>query len=404
MQIQFPTITATATVAHLTAALTWSVNDILLAEVVGKADGNFTRLAIGDRIVTAQTDTALVLGQKLALRVTTTGTTTVMTVLPTRHSVAVSTVERALARALPQQANPADTEQVLKSFDVIVRQTRAVQEVVGRAAAAELTHNIERLLQALPKPAQLSNPAQLRSVVEQVTVPTEAHLMSSVLDDSTPDISKDIRALFSRVAADLANLPDTARSGLEHVVKQALTTSHVSSAQQLVPAQHVPDALPTSAPLEQLREGDLKTLVESVVARLETNQLQTVVTAPANPLPLIVDLPVAREDRTDFLHMEVDSEEHSAGGESPLRSSVTLNLRLDGGLDFSARLQLSGERLSVRLGASDEAFNDQIAQRVGELEFNLKEAGLEVTQIFVAPLQVSLRPRLGTCQLINEKV
>ena len=66
MQIQFPTNTATAAVTQLTAALTWSVNDILLAEVVGKADGNFTRLAIGERIVTAQTDTALVLGQKLA--------------------------------------------------------------------------------------------------------------------------------------------------------------------------------------------------------------------------------------------------------------------------------------------------------------------------------------------------
>jgi hypothetical protein len=58
----------------------------------------------------------------------------------------------------------------------------------------------------------------------------------------------------------------------------------------------------------------------------------------------------------------------------------------------------------VRLGASDVAFNDQIAQRVDELEAGLKEAGLEVKQIFVAPLQVSLRPHLGACQLINERV
>ena len=79
-------------------------------------------------------------------------------------------------------------------------------------------------------------------------------------------------------------------------------------------------------------------------------------------------------------------------------------MRLDGGHEFSARLQLSGESLSVRLGASDETFNQQIAQRIGELEAGLKEAGLELTQIFVAPLQLSLRPRLGAYQLINERV
>lgn len=404
MQIQFPTNLATTAIARLTAALPWSVNDILLAEVVGKTEGNFTRLAIGDRIVTAHTDTALVLGQKLALRVTTTGTTTVMTVLPDRHNVEASTVGRALARTLPQQASPADTERLLKSFDVIVREPRAVQETVGRSAAAELTQNIERLLQALPKPAQLSAPAQLRGVVEQATLPTEARLLSAVLDASPPDISKDIRALFTRVAADLAALPAASRNALEHVVKEGLVTYHASASEHLAPEQDVAEAQSTPAPVEHHHERDLKTLVDRVVARLETNQLHTVVMTPANTLPLIVELPVANNDQMDFLHMEVDSDEHPADSESTVRTSVSLNLRLDGGHEFSARLQLSGERLSVRLGASDENFNHQIAQRIGELEAGLKEAGLELTQIFVAPLQLSLRPRLGAYQLINERV
>ena len=404
MQIQFPTNLASAAIPSLTAALPWSVNDILLAEVVGNPAGNFTRLAIGGRIVTAQTDTALLPGQKLALRVTSTGTTTVMTVLPDRPAVATSSVGRALARALPQQASPADTERVLKSFEVIVRETRAVHDSVGRVAAAALTQNVERLLQALPKPAQLSAPAQLRDVVEQVTVPTEARLLVAVLDQSPPDINKDIRALFARVAADLEALPAATRSALEHVVKQGLRSHHAPVIEHTAPAPEVPEAPSSARSLAHHHEGDLKTLVDGVVARLEANQLQSVVTTAANALPLMVDLPVSRSDQMDFLHMEVDSENNPADSESPRRTSVTLNLRLDGGLEFSARLQLIGESLSVRLGASDVAFNDQIAQRVDELEAGLKEAGLEVKQIFVAPLQVSLRPHLGACQLINERV
>lgn len=404
MQIQFPTHLATTALARLAAALPWSVNDILLAEVVGKIEGNFTRLAIGDRIVTAQTETPLVRGQKLTLRVTTSGTTTVMTVLPGRQKPEASTVGRALARVLPQQASPADTERLLKSFDVIVRDRPAVYAACGRAAATELSHDIEHLLQALPKPAQLTSPAQLRGVVERVLVPTESHLMSAVLDDSDPDISTDIRALFTRVAADLETLPATARGALEHVVKQALGTPQTARSEQFVSHLDARETLSTAAPLQHHHEGDLKALVDSVVARLEANQLQTVVSTPSNILPLIIDVPVAREALMDFLHMEVDSERHPADDQAPRRTSVTLNLRLDGGHEFSARLHLSGESLSVRLGASDADFNDQIAQRVGELEQGLKEAGLAIKQILVAPLRVALRPRLGTCQLINESV
>ena len=69
-----------------------------------------------------------------------------------------------------------------------------------------------------------------------------------------------------------------------------------------------------------------------------------------------------------------------------------------------ARLQLSGDSLSLRLGSTDAEFNDQISARIGELEHGLSDAGLEVNQIFIAPLAVSARPRIGARQLINERV
>jgi len=120
--------------------------------------------------------------------------------------------------------------------------------------------------------------------------------------------------------------------------------------------------------------------------------------------PLLLDLPIARGPHTDLLHMEVESDARSGDSEAPERTSVTLNLKLDGGHEFSARLQLSGETLSLRLGSTDNEFNDEIAARIGDLEHDLSAAGLEVNQIFIAPLTVSTRPRIGARQLINERV
>jgi hypothetical protein len=401
MQIQFPTNLAAPAVARVAALLPWAVNDILRAEVVGTGEGNFTRLAIGDRLVIAQTEVVLVLGQKLDLRVASTGATTVLTVLEDAQKMQTSTVSRGLARVLPQQASPVATEQLLRSLDVLMRETRAVSTTIGSAAAANLSQHIEHLMQALPKPAQLTSPSQLRSAVEQVFVPTEARLLSALVDGSAPDMATDLRAQFTRIGIDLAALPMPARNALEQVIRQALTT-------QQGPESPAPPATLTNS--EELAvaiepdRNDVKTLVDAVVARLEANQLQTVANTQAEPLPVLLDLPIARDGQVDLLHMEVERDPGQNDSETLARTTVTLNLRLDGAHEFSARLQLSGDCLSLRLGASDAAFNDQITQRIGELEHGLKAAGLEVSQIFIAPLTMSSRPRLGRCQLINERV
>ena len=135
MQIQFPTNLPTTVVARLAAALPWSVNDLLVAEVVGKTDENFTRLSINGRIVVARTDAMLEVGQRLNLKVTSTCDATVMKVLPDAPPAEANTVSRAMARVLPQQATPQDTERLLRSLDALAQDTRVLPESVGRGAA-----------------------------------------------------------------------------------------------------------------------------------------------------------------------------------------------------------------------------------------------------------------------------
>ena len=411
MQIQFPTNLMTPVLARLAATLPWSVNDILVAEVVGKTGENFTRLAIGGRVVVARTDALLEVGQKLTLKVESTGTTTVMTVVPNERRTAASTVAQALARVLPRQATAEDTERLLRSLDALTQDTQALSNRLGRGAAAKLTQDIQNLLKAMPRADQLTKAPQLRAAVEQAALPTEARLLSAVQGEASLDISSDVRAHFARLAAALATLPPAARAELDRFVHQTLhahVTSHVTSDETTLGEAQSARAEtanpPPAATVSQHHVSDFKTLVESVVARLEANQLQTLANAPTNPVPLMIDLPVTREGHTDLLHMEVESDGRQTDDDSPPRTSVTLNLKLDSDHDFSARLQLRGDTLSVRLGSTDVEFNAKIAARITELEDRLRDAGLEVKQIFIAPLSVSSRPRVGTQPLINERV
>lgn len=403
MQIQFPTNLATSLPTRLAAALPWSVNDILVAQVVGKTAENFTRLAIGGRLVVARTDALLEVGQKLTLKVASSGSTTVMTVVPNETRTAATTVGLALARVLPRQATAEDTQRLLRSLDALTQDPQALTNRLGRSAAVALTQDIQNLLKSLPRADQVSAAPQLRTAVEQAALPTEARLLRAVQDDASPDVSGDVRAHFARLAAALATLPPAARAELERFVYLAAhghATSHgEAQSAQVETAEPLPAATPSPAHV-----GDLKSLVESVVARLEANQLQTLANAPTNQLALMIDLPVTRESHTDLLHLEVESDGRQTDDDSAPRTSVTLNLKLDGGHNFSARLQLSGDTLSVRLGSSDVEFNAKIAAHITALEDGLRGAGLEVNQIFIAPLAVSARPRVGTRPLINERV
>lgn len=227
--------------------------------------------------------------------------------------------------------------------------------------------------------------------------------MTAVLADQSPDVSADVRVHLARLAADLGALPASARGELDKLVQQTLHAHATTQGEPPATLTDTTDAAPASTVSEH-HATDLKTLVDSVVARLESNQLQTVASAPGHQLPLLLDLPVARDGHTDLLHMEVESDGRQADGETPARTSVTLNLKLDGGHEFSARLHLTGDALSLRLGSTDADFNEQIAVRIADLEHDLKDAGLQVNQIFIAPVSASSRPRIGAQQLINERV
>ena len=403
MEIQFPTTLPLAVATRAApSALPWAVNDVVVAQVVGQKDQNFTRLAIGDRLVLARTEAPLALGQSLKLQVTSLGAQPVLKVLDSAPPAATqaSPVDRGLARVLPRQAGAEDTRLLLQDVTLLARDTKAIAERLGPQASAALRGDLRDLLASMPTREDVTDAPRLREAVSDASASTESRVLRALTEGVAPDVSRDLRAQLARVGADLAALPATAREALATLVRHE---GPESAARLETTAPRADDTDPQIAPRAEVGVPDIKRLVDGVVARLEAQQLQNAA-ASDTALPLIVELPVARGAQTDMLQLAIEREARAADDAQPGRTSVTLNLRLDDNVEFSARLQLSGDTLSLRLGSTDADYNAELERRLAELETGLLGAGLNLGALLLAPLQVDQRPRLGARQLINERV
>lgn len=403
MEIQFPTTLPLAVATRAApSALPWAVNDVVVAQVVGQKDQNFTRLAIGDRLVLARTEAPLALGQSLKLQVTSLGAQPVLKVLDSAPPAATqaSPVDRGLARVLPRQAGAEDTRLLLQDVTLLARDSKAIAERLGPQASAALRGDLRDLLASMPTQEDVTDAPRLREAVSDASASTESRVLRALTEGVAPDVSRDLRAQLARVGADLAALPATAREALATLVRHEAPES---AARLETTAPRADDTEPQIAPRAEVGVPDIKRLVDGVVARLEAQQLQNAA-ASDTALPLIVELPVARGAQTDMLQLAIEREARAADDGQPGRTSVTLNLRLDDNVEFSARLQLSGDTLSLRLGSTDADYNAELERRLAELETGLLGAGLNLGALLLAPLQVDQRPRLGARQLINERV
>ncbi|MBX9608927.1 MAG: hypothetical protein K2Y51_22120, partial [Gammaproteobacteria bacterium] len=195
MEIQFPT-TLPLVVATRAApsALPWAVNDVVVAQVVGRKDQNFTRLAIGDRLVLARTEAPLALGQSLKLQVTSLGAQPVLKVLDTAPPPAAqaSPVERGLARVLPRQAGAEDARQLLQDVTLLARDTKAIGERLGPQASAALRGDLRDLLASMPTQEDVTDAPRLREAVSDASASTESRVLRALTEGVAPDVSRDL--------------------------------------------------------------------------------------------------------------------------------------------------------------------------------------------------------------------
>jgi len=200
MHIQFPTSSPVLAAARLAAATSWSLNQLLTAEVIGPERENSTLLNIEGRLVTARSAVPLAAGQRLLVQVTGLEPLPTLKVLSQNVESPALALARGLARALPQQASPTQTLHLVDALQTLSTQAGTADVDGALGTLRELAPPAAEVLRRLPTASVLLDATALRAAVTDAGTPNEARLRESVTTgrhDAPP--ASDLRGALGRI-------------------------------------------------------------------------------------------------------------------------------------------------------------------------------------------------------------
>ena len=150
--------------------------------------------------------------------------------------------------------------------------------------------------------------------------------------------------------------------------------------------------------------GDLLKHVDSAIARIQTNQLQTLSPEINQPPHLVFELPVRSIDSFELVRVEIEQKEKAVGGEDHGPIIVTVQIQIRDSDVISAKLKLQDKDVSVALWSGNPELRQQINMHKDWLKGRLEVAGLEPRSIVMVPLNTSSRPPTTGFGLIDTAI
>ncbi len=375
MRIDLSTIRSTGYAGQSPTLLAdWRVGAILQAVALRDARSGELWLKIGEARYAARIasgDTAGPAdGERLTVRVLRSSPVLALETLSTQSAsrgddIAADT----LRRYLPRQSSAAP---LLSNLGWIANGKGATD-----ALPASMTQAANRLWQALPDAAALSDPDGLQTAITRSGAFLESTLANGERRTMAASVANDVKALllnFSRVLRDLGARP------------AAATTE--SSAHSPLPLASGPlTALPAApatlavidTPAQQMNE--LARQSDGALARMTALQAGANTQDPALQ-SMLVEIPVRQGDRASILRLRIEYD-RSRQRDSGAGESWTIEAAMDLGRvgALHARVMLQGQRIGVQLRAESAVVVDTLIARAPELESMLREAGLEVDRV-----------------------
>jgi hypothetical protein len=309
----------------------WRAGERVEAVVVGAGEGG-AMLRVGKEVLVASSPVPLAPGDRLTLEVETPGASPVLRLLSQTEEPA-RIIARALRAALDRPG----------SLAALVTHLTAG---AGPAVTGAARQMMERLLAALPGPAQVQTAQGLRDALAHSGLFLEARLAATAAG-AVPEADLKLRLLRLRGALD--------------------------------PAQHRPE---TGVPGTQAGAA-LRGRVEDVLARLEADQARSLPQPDSGVTRWLLELPVRREGGADGWRIEIRQESHGPVAPTPRTWSVDLEVDLENLGRLHARVWLQGRRVWASLWAEREA--PAVAAQLPWLRDCLARAGLEPGELHCWP-------------------
>lgn len=374
----------------------WMLGQVLDAVVIGRDSQNSIRMNVAGTEVRAATSLPLRSGDTLSLRVSQLQPVITLTAATPASTAGAANPEQLVLRGAVNQALP-QQQALAKSFDQLARLVDSAPATTSASAArtplpAPVTQIAARLLAALPRYADVSDPVRLPGILQRLGNFAESTLAKSTQAQGSlaAEPARDLKLQLLQLRAELEGTAQlaaraTQRRAAEIPASLPAGNRAVPGAAEVNPRTIAPGAEDTADDVDSLRQ--LARIVEGAIAKIETNQLKTIAAWFDGDAQLHFDLPVLFDDGHRDLRLQVFSEEAAAPTSAAESDTIVLEIPLDDGKSLRAAVTLAGDDLSVRLWSDDAAVRAIVAQRRDELTHSLRANGLENVAISLVELK-----------------
>ena len=342
----------------------WQIGQILKASVLEQLSNTTLLLKIGNTQFTAKTNLSIPPGAELQLKVIKQGEQPLLKIISLPSSKTETSLA-ALRQAIPKQAPLANLFPVLKLMD------QHLPQVIQQA--------VQSLQAGISSRMDLLNPEGIKKALNESGIFLESNLSDQKLDKT---IQGDLKGKLLRLTDLLRN--------------ENLTQNQSAAKNNL---------------LSQLADNkaitDLQRHVESTLARIQLNQLNSLPNTDPHSQVFLLELPVKDKENIDVFSLKINEEDQQkTHQESSKRWSIQLSFNLDGLGNIHTKLLLGSERIQASLWAEKETTFDLIKTNLHQLRERLTDVEFIDPDVkcFKGKPETELSPLANYNELINVEI
>lgn len=391
MQLTLPSISLEIPRQLPPAVRGWMLGQLLDATVIGRVSENSIRLNVAGTELRAATALKLQVGDSLSLRVT--QLKPVVTLAPVVVSGASekTILHASINRILPMQRALAPTLEHVR--DVVRPPATATAAQLERPVLpAAVRHAAERVLASVPRFRDVVDPAQLPRIIRQSGILAEHAFAVQLQAGGEATLpAHDLKWQLLRLRGALsvgtpqssaAQKPpaSSAESPRATLVHQPLKSPGPGAADRAAAGE-------AKAEIHSAATQHLARLVDSAIARIETNQLKSISALLDGNFELSVELPIVIDDAYQDIRLMVRQDGRASDLAQAESNTIVLEIPLSPEAIVRAVVCLSGEDLSVRLWSTDSELRGVLAGTRETLIDRLRANGLDKVSVTVVELK-----------------
>jgi hypothetical protein len=354
----------------------WTVGQVLSATVIGRESKNSMLLRVGDQQFRATGDVRTTPGQRLMLEV------------KRMSPVPVLAVQKPIIDRPRQIITAAAKEVVPKQRPIhIVAEQLAKLTPTYRAASSptvslpEKTQQIgQRLLDQIPRLTEILKPEAVQRLIERSGLMLERRIAGPARATPAPELDTDFKAQLLRLERSLGAAETAAPTGptpRTALAKVASNTAH-GTTQSPTPVADTEAAERTLTGLKPNDRtfADLLRNIDAALAKIETNQLKTLLMTIESGVGIAVDLPVRIDERfhSITLLIEGDGRADAADEDSAMRGLIEVPLGEHGSL--LAAIEIVGGSVAVNFWSENQTIRQLLSSRCDMFAQRLEMAGV----------------------------